>query len=126
MRAMLVLTTMLFPLALLHADEPASASSADDRAFVNKAATGGMAEVKLGQLAVEKAASPTVKAFGQKMVDDHSKANDQLRLIAEKKELPMPTALPVEEAQLYDRLARLEGADFDKAYMDAMVQDHDA
>src|SRR4051812_20462780 len=50
-----------------------------DHTFVTKAAQGGLAEVKLGQLATQKASSSDVKAFGQQMVDDHSKANDELK-----------------------------------------------
>ena len=62
--------------------ESASTLSAGDRKFLNEAADGGMAEVELGKLALQKAADAGVKKFGQRMVDDHSKANDQLRQLA--------------------------------------------
>ena len=52
-----------------------------DRKFVEDAAKGGMAEVQLGQLAAQKAQSDDVKKFGQRMVDDHGKANDKLKQI---------------------------------------------
>jgi putative membrane protein len=96
-----------------------------DRTFAEKAASGGMAEVKMGQLAVEKGTSPTVKQFGQKMVDDHSKANDELKAIASKKNLSLPTEVDTKHQATYDKLAKLSGSDFDKAYIDAMVKDHD-
>ena len=92
---------------------------------MEKAAAGGMAEVKMGQLAVEKGTSPTVKQFGQKMVDDHGKANDELKTIASKKNLQLPADVNAEQKATYDKLAKLDGAAFDKAYIDAMVKDHD-
>ena len=100
-------------------------ATAGDRGFVEKAAAGGMAEVKMGKLAVDKGTSPTVKQFGQKMVDDHSKANDELKTIAAKKNLPMPADVDSEHAAVYDKLSKLNGPAFDKAYIDAMVKDHD-
>ena len=101
-------------------------ADASDRKFIEKAASGGMAEVKLGHLATEKGTSPTVKEFGKRMVDDHGKANDELKTIASKKNFPLPTDVDSEAKATYDKLAKLSGSDFDKAYMDAMVKDHDA
>ena len=54
-----------------------------DKAFLHKAAAGGMAEIQLGQLAEQKGNSPEVKQFGQKMVEDHSRLNDQMKPLAE-------------------------------------------
>jgi putative membrane protein len=101
-------------------------ASASDRKFIEKAAAGGLAEVKLGQLAMDKGTSPQVKDFGKRMVDDHGKANDELKEIASKKNFPMPTDLDTKDKATYDKLSKLSGAAFDKAYMDAMVKDHDA
>jgi putative membrane protein len=103
----------------------AETANVAEKSFVDKAASGGMAEVKMGQLAVEKGATPAVKQFGQKMVDDHSKANDELKAIASKKNLTLPTSLDSKQQATYDKLAKLSGSDFDKAYLDAMVKDHD-
>jgi putative membrane protein len=100
-------------------------AGASDRKFIEKAASGGMAEVKLGQLAMEKGTSPAVKEFGKRMVDDHGKANDELKEIASKKNFAMPTEVDSESKATYDKLTKLSGTDFDKAYMDAMVKDHD-
>ena len=93
--------------------------------FVDKAATGGMAEVQLSKLAMDKAQSAEVKQFARKMVEDHTKADLQLKQIAEKKDIAVPSAMETEHQKTYDRLAQLEGADFDKQYMRAMAKDHD-
>lgn len=95
-----------------------------DAKFAMKAAQGGMAEVQLGQLAAQKATDPDVKAFGQHMVDDHSKANDQLKSVAAQENMTLPTTLDPKDQALYTKLQGLSGADFDKAYVKAMVKDH--
>jgi len=99
-------------------------ASAADRQFVTKAAQGGQAEVELGQLAADKGQSQQVKDFGQKMVQDHSKANDQLKQIASQENIPLPSGLSAKDKALKDRLSKLSGAQFDLAYMQSMVQDH--
>jgi len=101
-----------------------AAVAASDRKFMEEAARGGMAEVKLGQLAAEKAGSNQVKQFGQRMVDDHSKANDQLKQIASSKGVALPTELDKSTQREYDKLSKLSGADFDREYMKHMVSDH--
>jgi len=95
-----------------------------DAAFAIKAAQGGLAEVKLGQLAAEKASSPDVKAFGQQMIDDHTKANDQLKAVAESEGMTLPTDVNGKQQAMYDRLSKLSGAQFDSAYVKDMVMDH--
>jgi putative membrane protein len=91
-----------------------------DKSFVMKAAGGGMAEVELGNLAKEKAQSDQVKQFAQRMVDDHGKANDQLKSIAEQKGITLPTSLPAKEQQTKDKLSKR----FDHEYMEHMLMDH--
>ena len=95
-----------------------------DKTFVEKAAIGGMAEVELGNLAQQKAASDQVKQFGARMVTDHSKANDELKQIASTKGVQLPSALDDKHKKDMDRLQKMSGADFDKAYMSHMVDDH--
>jgi len=97
----------------------------EDKDFMNEAAQGGMAEVKLGELAKTKAENAAVKSFGERMVTDHTKVNDQLKTLATKKSVTLPTDLASEDQKLYDDLSKKSGAEFDKAYMDAMVKDHD-
>jgi len=95
-----------------------------DKAFVTEAAQGGMAEVALGQLAVKQGAAKDVKDFGKHMVTDHSKANDELKQLAAKKKWDLPTDVGAEHKATMDRLSKLKGAAFDKAYMSDMVEDH--
>ncbi len=95
-----------------------------DTAFAKEAAIGGMAEVELGNLAKEKASSNDVKQFGDRMVTDHSKANDELKQWAQQKNVTLPTTLDAKHKATRDRLAKLSGDAFDKAYMHDMVTDH--
>lgn len=92
--------------------------------FAKKAAEGGLLEVQLGQLAEQKASSQQVKQFGQRMVTDHTKLNDQLMSVASKDNIPLPTQLTGKDKAQYDRLAALSGTQFDRAYMRYMVKDH--
>jgi putative membrane protein len=99
--------------------------SAGDKEFVMKAAQGGMAEVQLGQTAQSKASDPNVQSFAKKMVDDHSKANDELKQLATTKGLAVPADLDAEHKKVVDDLSKKSGKDFDKAYMKEMVGDHE-
>jgi putative membrane protein len=100
--------------------------SATDKKFVRDAAQGGLAEVELGKLATEKASNEDVKKFGQRMVDDHSKANDELKQIASSQGITLPDHLNAQDRALKDRLSKLSGAEFDRVYMQSMVKDHKA
>jgi len=106
------------------AEQSSTAVSAADKAFVREAAIGGMAEVDLGNLAKEKASSADVKSFGDRMVTDHGKANDELKQWAEQNKVTLPTALDAKHKAMHDRLSKLSGEAFDKAYMRDMVADH--
>ena len=97
---------------------------AGDSAFVTKAAQGGMAEVKLGELASEKGASAEVKDFGRQMVADHGKAGDELKQLAGSKGITLPSDMGAKHQSAYDRLSKLSGEEFDKAYMQHMVTAH--
>ena len=97
---------------------------AADETFVMKVAKGGMAEVELGKLATEKASSDAVKRFGQRMIDDHGKANNELKALAQSKNVTLSMEMGPEEKALRNRLMKLSGPAFDKAYMNAMVNDH--
>ncbi|MGI8495399.1 MAG: DUF4142 domain-containing protein [Pyrinomonadaceae bacterium] len=99
--------------------------SSADKEFMNKAAQSGMAEVALGKMAADKAKAPEVKAFGQRMVTDHSKANDDLKAVAAKLNVTLPTEVNSEQKEMMDKLSKLSGADFDKEYVPGMVEDHE-
>jgi putative membrane protein len=105
--------------------QPTGALSQSDRGFVTKAAQDGMAEVALGELAVRQASSNEIKQFAQRMIDDHTKANNELKELASKKGIAFPNELPAKQKASQDRLGKLSGADFDREYMRAMVKDHD-
>jgi putative membrane protein len=98
--------------------------SAADKKFMMNAAQGGMEEVEMGKVAAANGSSADVKAFGQKMVDDHSKANDQLKQLAQTKGVTLPTDMTKAQHKDMDKLSKMTGASFDKAYMKMMVKDH--
>jgi len=90
-----------------------SSLSAKDKTFIHKAAKGGMMEVAMGNLAAQNGQSDDVKSFGKRMVTDHSKANEELKSIAAKKGVKLPSKEPSGKWSS------------DKAYMDMMVKDHE-
>ncbi|MFL6351288.1 MAG: DUF4142 domain-containing protein [Bryobacteraceae bacterium] len=96
-----------------------------DIAFAMKAAQGSGAEVQMGKLAAEKASSADVKAFGRQMIHDHTKANDDLKAVAEKKRMTLAADMDAHELPQYSKLQRLSGAAFDRAYVKDMVKDHE-
>jgi putative membrane protein len=105
---------------------PASASalSRADRDFILQAADDGMAEVELGKLAQQKGDSDAVKTFGSQMFDDHSKANEELRRIAQSKGITLPAGPSSKHQKDMAKLGRASGAAFDRDYARHMVTDH--
>jgi putative membrane protein len=99
--------------------------SATDNQFANEAAQGGLAEVEMGQVAVQKATSAHVKQFAQRMVTDHTQANQELMQLATSQKLKLPTQVDAKHKSAMDKLRGLNGAAFDTAYMQDMVQDHE-
>jgi len=102
----------------------AIAQKTGDAQFARKAATGGMMEVELGKLAVQKASNEKVKQFGQRMIDDHSKAGDDLKGVAAKENITLPTELSPRQKAIVDRFSSMSGTAFDRAYMRDMLRDH--
>jgi putative membrane protein len=95
-----------------------------DKIFLRKAAEGGIAEVKLGQLAAQKGSSEDVKDFGQKMVEDHTKLNLEIAQVADSMGVMLPKSMNKEDQAEYDKLNALSGDDFDIEYLTFMVKDH--
>jgi len=95
-----------------------------DHDFAAEAASGGMSEVKLGRLALQKGDSNAVKSFGERMITDRTKASDDLRQIAGEESIQLPEDMPKKEQALYDHLSKLQGVQFDRAYVQSMVKDH--
>jgi len=101
-----------------------SGLSSADRKFFTDASQGGMLEVELGKIAAGKGSNPDVKTFGQRMVDDHSKANDQLKDLASKKNVKLLDKLSPSKQKVVDKYNKLSGAAFDSSYISNMVTDH--
>jgi putative membrane protein len=95
-----------------------------DQQFISLAAVSGLAEVELGRLAAQRAARGSVQQFGERMVLDHGAMNAQLAQLAQRKGMRMPLTLDPAHQEARDRLARLSGHDFDRAYMQHMLSDH--
>jgi putative membrane protein len=101
-----------------------SKSATSDQSFLKEAVAGGLAEVELGQLAAQKSSNPEVKKFAERMVTDHSKANDQLKEIVAQKGIDLPAEPSAKHKATKESLSKLQGDEFDKAYMSNMLSDH--
>jgi putative membrane protein len=98
--------------------------SSRDKKFIKDAASYGVFEVQLGEIAQERGESKGVKDFGSLMVTDHGKANAELKQIAKKNNVTVSDQLSPDDKKTMDRLLKLTGADFDYEYTKAMVKDH--
>lgn len=99
--------------------------SSTDRKFMMAAAAGGMAEVEMARLALEKASSEDVKRYAQQMIDDHTRANQELMQIASQKGVRLPTGPDAKHLALIERMRNLSGAEFDRMYIrEAGINDH--
>jgi putative membrane protein len=96
-----------------------------DRDFVNDVAIASMAEIELGKMAAQRGTSPEVKRFGEMMVADHTKASEKLSAVATQHNISVPTQLDDKHRDLRDKLSKLQGAEFDREYANAMVQGHE-
>jgi putative membrane protein len=103
---------------------PAEHANTADQLFVRQAGVGGMAEVDLGKLALQKASNSSVKEFARQMVDDHGKANDKLIPLAKANEVPLRKDLDMDHRVMRDELAKVSGKDFDIIYIRGQVHDH--
>ena len=95
-----------------------------DADFAVDAADGGMMEVQLGQYAAQNAMDQRVKDFGTMMVQDHSQANDKLKSLASQKNITLPASVSNDKMNHMNDLMKKKGKDFDKAYVNMMVDDH--
>lgn len=123
---------MVTSLALAQVDmkDPSTDSSADvqpsatDTAFMKSLAQGGLAEVQAGKTATEKANDPAVKQFGQQMIQDHTKNNNELATLAQKSAITLPTTAGPQLAAQQSKLEKASGVTFDSVYIKDQVQDH--
>ena len=116
--------------SVMAAEEPDANSappkfSSADETFMMSAAQAGMVEVKLGELAVKKATQENIRQFGATMVSDHSKANKELQAIAAKNGVALPSKLDGLHKSKVDKMGKLSGEQFDRAYVAEMVKDHE-
>ena len=139
MKATLVIPTLTVTLtalafagsALFAADEsPGKAATAGklapkDEKFIMEAAQGGMLEVRLGEIASKRRPGPDVKDFGSMMASDHGKANEELRGVAAKVGVTIPAELDAKHKATVDKLDKMSGDEFDKAYVAEMVKAHE-
>lgn len=93
--------------------------------FLTQAAESSMAEIQLASLALTRTQNPEVRAFAQQMIADHTKASDELKPIAAKKSATMPLELNSAHKSLAGKLTKMSGAEFDREYVNAMVEDHE-
>ncbi|MEZ0541095.1 DUF4142 domain-containing protein [Fibrella arboris] len=106
-------------------EEQGAGAEEDDSEFAVKAASGGLLEVELGKLAQEKGQDAEVKQFGAKMVEDHTKANDELKALATLKNITIPSTPGEDKQKDIDDMRKLSGAEFDKKYISYMKDDHE-
>ncbi|QNE41378.1 DUF4142 domain-containing protein [Hymenobacter sp. NBH84] len=92
--------------------------------FVLKADQGGHNEIGLSKLALEKGVTGDVKAFATKMIDDHTKAGNELKVVAQKKNIALPGEMDPYHKSLYDQMSKMSGKQFEQAYVSQMVKDH--
>lgn len=105
------------------ANNPAQVTE-DDTEFAVMAADAGMAEVELGKLALSKSSNADVKKYAQMMVDDHTVANNKLMTIASSKQITLPASMSDKHKKHAEDMSKMTGKDFDKHYIDMMVDDH--
>lgn len=96
----------------------------DATEFAVKAANGGMMEVQLSQLALEKNPTPAIREYATMMIEEHKKANDELKALAAQKNITLPTTLGEDKQESYNEMAKLSGDEFNKKYVEMMLSDH--
>lgn len=95
-----------------------------DQTFLKEAASAGLMEVQMGRLGAQKGQSQAVRQLGQRLVQDHSKANQELKLLASQKNVTLPTEIPTEHQTMLSHLKSLEGAEFDQAFKKHALEHH--
>ncbi len=102
----------------------AQAQSDQDKQFLMTASQSDYTEMTFSKLALQKSNNPQVKQYAQKMIDDHTKLEAEMKPFADKMSVTPVTTLDADHQQKYDQLSSMSGTDFDKGYMSAMDTDH--
>jgi putative membrane protein len=95
-----------------------------DNTFVKNAIEGSIAEVNYAKLALQKSQDKNVREFATKMVQDHEKLIAEMKPLAIKMGVKVPTGPPISDHAKYAEMKMKSGTDFDRAYVEAMVKDH--
>ena len=101
-------------------------SRIDDRQFARDAAIAGLSNVELGKLAEEKASSDNLRQFGRQLVDDQTKTNDRLKQVAKEQSISIPDALDSKHQSQIDKIAKLSGPEFDKAFLKQQLKEQES
>ena len=112
------------PMTPNRTDTMSTPAKVDDKKFVKEAAEGSMVEVQLGKVAMQKSSNEAVKRFAQQIVNDHSKAAEDLKQVASKQNMPVPTGIGSKAQSKIDKLSKLSGPAFDKAYVKGELKGH--
>jgi putative membrane protein len=112
--------------ALLSITSFAHAADQAGSKFIRDAIEGNLSEIQMGQLAQQKGQADEVKSFGQKLVTDHTASNTKANEVAKELGVTAPTSPTTKQKATYDRLSKLSGAGFDRAFARDMVADHKA
>jgi putative membrane protein len=126
-KACILLAALVFVIgwsSLLFAQEKAVKKDIPDREFMMSAARDGIFHVEAGKLAVQRGSSEGVKKFGQHAIEHHTQINDELTQLASKKGVTLPKKMGKKEQEALDKIAKLSGPDFDKAYLEMEIKDH--
>ena len=108
------------------AQQTQSEQLSGDTKFIAEAAQDGRAEIELAQTATTKASNPAVKRLAQKLVTDHTKLNHQLESLPQASQAMQSAGVPAEKQAAVDRLSQLSGKEFDRAFVEQLVQDHES
>jgi len=126
-KACVLLIVLVFAVGwsfLLFAQEKVEKKEVPDKGFMMYAARDGIFHVEAGKLAVQRGSSEGVKKFGQHSIDHHTQLNDELMQLASKKGVTLPKKMGKKGREALDKLAKLSGPDFDKAYLETEIRDH--
>jgi putative membrane protein len=116
--------TLLSTLAILPLASYAAEITQQDKELANKLAQGSISEVQIGKMVKDKASDPAVKDFANRMVEDHSKMDQQIRHWASLNGIKLPTTPSADGQELKDRLAKESGKSYDQEYIRSMLADH--
>lgn len=123
MKKIFGLYALLIAVGLISFSVGTEASNQDS--FWAEAAQGGMAEIMMAQTALQKTQNEEVRAYAQKMIDDHTAANDELKSLAASKNVTLPTEVSAKHKAMMEKMMSLSGMDFDREYVKSQVKDHE-